>query len=260
MSITLVQGILLAVVGFICALDGAIEVFFWFRPIVVGFLAGIVLGDIELGCKAGAVAELSYMGMLTVGGTVPPDPLMAGMMTVVLAYTTGASVETALGLSLPFALIAQWFGITFNTVFAMFLTPLDKAAEAADEKKFTSIIMLSWVIKAGTYAILVFLSAFAFQTQIQAFVERFPEWLIRGFEIAGGLLPAVGLALLLVVMARKQNIAYLFIGFLMATFTNVGNVLPIAIAGGCIAFIDYLNDERIKKAGTGTGGTADDGI
>lgn len=257
MSINLVQGILLAVVAFICALDGALEAFFWFRPIVVSFFAGIVLGDMTLGCKAGAVAELSYMGMLTVGGTVPPDPLMAGMMTVVLAYTSGISPETALGLSLPFALLAQWFGIFFNTTFAMFLAPLDKAAEAADTGKFTSIIFLSLFIKAATYAVLVFLSAYAFQSQIQSFVEMFPEWLVHGFEIAGGLLPAVGLTLLMVVMVRKQNIAYLFLGFLMATFTNVNNILPVAIAGVCVAFIGYLNDQRLEKA---QGGSADDGI
>ena len=261
MEITLIQGILLAVVAFICALDGALEVFFWFRPIVVAFFAGIVLGDIELGCKAGAVAELSYMGMLTVGGTVPPDALMAGMMTVVLAYTTGTSVDTALGLSLPFALIAQWCGIFYNTVFAGFLQPLDKCAAEADTKKFTQIIFLSWFIKAGTYALLVFLSAYALQAPLQAFVNSFPEWLVHGFEVAGGLLPAVGLTLLMVVMLKKENAAYLFLGFLIATFTNVGNVLPIAIAGICIAFIAYLRDEQMKKVTVvADGGAEDDGI
>lgn len=261
MEITLLQGILLAVVAFICALDGALEAFFWFRPIVVAFFAGIVLGDVPLGLSAGAVAELSYMGMLTVGGTVPPDPLMAGMMTVVIAFTTGQSAEAALGLSLPFALLAQWIGIICNTTFAGFLAPLDKACETADTKKFTSIIILSWIIKAGLYAIVTFLSAYALQTPIQNFVNGFPEWLIHGFEVAGGLLPAVGLTLLMVVMVRKQNIAYLFLGFLIATFTNVGNILPVAVAGICIAFLGYLRDEETKKvAASSEGGNSDDGI
>ena len=89
MEITLVQGLLLALVAFICALDQVFEAFYWFRPLVVSFFAGIMLGDMQLGIACGAVAELSYLGLLTVGGTVPPDPLMAGLMTVVIAYTTG---------------------------------------------------------------------------------------------------------------------------------------------------------------------------
>lgn len=89
MEITLFQGLMLLLVGFICAIDLGLEVLYWFRPMVVSFFAGIVLGNVELGVRCGAVAELSYLGLLSVGGTVPPDPLMAGMMTTVIAYTTG---------------------------------------------------------------------------------------------------------------------------------------------------------------------------
>lgn len=77
MQITLIQGLLIALVVFICAADKHMETFMWFRPLVVAFFTGIILGDISLGLKAGAIAELSYLGLLTVGGTVPPDPLFA---------------------------------------------------------------------------------------------------------------------------------------------------------------------------------------
>ena len=38
------------------------------------FCYGLVLGDWKLGLEAGAIAELSYLGLTTVGGTVPPNP------------------------------------------------------------------------------------------------------------------------------------------------------------------------------------------
>ena len=47
------------------------------------FVTGLVLGDWKLGLEAGAIAELSYLGLTTVGGTVPPNALIAGLMTVV---------------------------------------------------------------------------------------------------------------------------------------------------------------------------------
>ncbi len=60
MQITLIQGLLIALVVFICAMDKHMEAFMWFRPLVVAFFTGIILGDISLGLKAGAIAELSY--------------------------------------------------------------------------------------------------------------------------------------------------------------------------------------------------------
>lgn len=261
LEITLIQGILLAVVAFICGVDQCWEAFYWFRPMVVAFFAGIVLGDVKLGIAAGAVSELSYLGLLTVGGTVPPDPLMAGMMTVVIAYTTGQSAETALGLSLPFALLAQWMGIFFNTVYAGFMKPLENAAKEYKFNKFKNMVYLAVVIKAGCAAILVFAASYGLQQPISAFVNSFPLWAIDGFKLAGGLLPAVGLGLLLMVMLKKENAPYLFIGFLIATFTKVTNVLPIAIAGIAIAYIDYMYNKRMDNAAPAVeGGSDDDGI
>lgn len=264
MEITLLQGLLLALVGFVCGVDQIFEAFYWFRPLVVSFFAGIVLGDVQLGVQCGAVAELAYLGLLTVGGTVPPDPLMAGMMTVVIAYTTGQSPDAAIGLSLPFALLAQWVGIIFNTVYVSVAHKCDEYAKNADVAGFNRIIPAAVCIKAGVVALIVFLCAFALQGPIQAFVNAFPQWLIHGFEVAGGMLPAVGLGLLLMVMLKERNVAYLFLGFIMATFLDMPNVLPIAIAGAALAYINYRHekgtDDAVAKAveaGSFDGGDSD---
>lgn len=264
MDITLIQGLLLALVGFICACDAQFEAFYWFRPMVVAFFAGIVLGDIPLGVMCGAVAELSYLGLLTVGGTVPPDPLMAGMMTVVIAYTTGQSAGAAIGLSLPFALLAQWVGILFNTAYVWVAHKCDAYAAEADVKGFERMIPLAMCFKAAVIALLVFLCSFALQGPIQIFVNAFPAWLIHGFEIAGGLLPAVGLGLLLMVMMKKNNIVYLLLGFIMATFLDLPNVLPVAIAAVCLAYINYRHEKRadevaalVSASGHADGGESD---
>lgn len=264
MQITLIQGLLIALVVFICAMDKHMETFMWFRPLVVAFFTGIILGDVKLGLEAGAVAELSYLGLLTVGGTVPPDPLFAGLMTTVLAHTTGCDVATALGLAVPFALIGQWIGTATNTFYAGFLPAVDKAAAAGDEKKIARIMYYAWFLYSGLFALAAFLSVYAFQGGIRIFVESFPEWLVHGFEVAGGLMPAVGLALLLVVMLKKENAAYLLAGFAIMIICNCANILPVAIIAGCIAFVGFNRDvEMNKQTGTSTEkeeGDYEDGI
>ena len=260
MEITLTQGLLLALVAFICGIDAHWEVFFVFRPIVTAFLTGIVLGDVALGLQAGAVAELAYLGLTTIGGTVPPNPLVAGMMTVVIAHTTGQSPEAALGLSLPFALLMQWILVFYNTSFAGFLRLLDRYAAVGETKKFMNTVMLGTWITAATYAVVIFLSAYAMQEPIAAFVSKFPEWLVQGFRVAGGLLPGVGLALLLRSMLNLNNLAFLLIGFLMASYMSLNGVLPIAIAAFAIALLIFLKDQETAKSLVTSDGGTQDGI
>lgn len=104
-EITLVQGILLALMAFIVGMDFYLEVFFWFRPIICGTLTGIILGDIGLGLVCGGVAELAFAGLTPAGAAQPPNPILAGVMAPVLAYTTGVDSNQALALALPFSFL-----------------------------------------------------------------------------------------------------------------------------------------------------------
>ena len=89
MQITLMQGILLAIMTIIVGLDFFVEAFFVFRPLMVSTFTGIILGDVVLGLKVGALIELAFVGLTPAGGTQPPNPVFAGLMGTVLAYTTG---------------------------------------------------------------------------------------------------------------------------------------------------------------------------
>ena len=258
MSISLVQGLLLALMAFVCAIDKCTEAFFWFRPITTAFLTGIILGKVELGLQCAAVAELAFTGLLTVGGTVPPDGLMAGIMTTVLAYLNpGMTPDAALALAFPFALLMQWVGIMENTTFAAFMPIMEKQAYDADIKGLFRTMFIGIGITAALYAIIVFLSTYAIQEPVRVFVNNFPEWLMNGFTVAGGIMPAIGLALLLRVMMTTENAPYLFLGFVAFTFIEMGNVLPIAIVGACVAVLGYFNS---KKQVVVEGGSEDDGI
>lgn len=108
MEITLLQGILLTIMTIIVGLDFFLEAFFIFRPLIVSTLTGLILGDIILGLKVGALIELAFAGLTPAGGTQPPNPVFAGLMGTVLAYTTGCDPKAALGLCLPFSFLGQY--------------------------------------------------------------------------------------------------------------------------------------------------------
>lgn len=243
MEITLIQGLMLTLLAFILTSDVVLEYALISRPLITGTLTGIILQDPALGLAGGALCELTYVGLVGVGGVPVPNPLIAAIMTVVLAYTNQVDVAAALGLSLPFALLAQYLPLIARSLFSGLMPKLDAYAKAGESKKITRLVLCGPLMYMIMYAVLIFLSVYAMQAPIVAFVNSFPEFLVHGLKTAGNLLPGIGLPCLLRVMLKKENISYLFIGFLMATYLELGNVLPIAIAGAAIAFISYLSEK-----------------
>lgn len=238
-SITLMQGILLAIMAFIVGIDFWLEGFFIFRPIIVGTLTGIILKNPKLGLVAGGLTELTFAGLTPAGGTQPPNPVLAAVMTVVLAHTSGHEPTTAIGLSLPFSFLMQYILLFYYSSFSFFMKGADEAADEANINKMTTINMGLTVFVGLTYAVIVFLSAYIAQDAMKALVESMPEWLTHGFDIAGGILPAVGFGMLLKVMMKGQYTPYLIIGFVMSSFLPFSNLLPVALVGLALALIVF---------------------
>ena len=252
MDISLGQGILLSLMAVIVGIDFWLEGLFIFRPIIVSTLTGLILGDLKLGLIAGGLTELAFAGLTPAGGTQPPNPVLAGIMTTVIAFTTKSAPEASIGLALPFSFLMQYILLFFYSTFSLFMAKSDQYAEEGDTKSFARINLLPTFIVAITYGIVVFLSAYVAQDAMKSLVNSMPEWLTHGFEVAGGLLPAVGFGMLLKVMLKKQYVAYLIVGFLFASFIEFSNLLPVALIGAAIALIDYFNPKSspiIDKGG-----------
>lgn len=264
MEITLTQGILLAVLGVITGLDFWLQAFYIFRPVIVCTLAGLILGDMQLGIVAGGLTELAFAGLTPAGGTQPPNPVLCGIMTVVIAHTTSTSPAGAIGMSLPFAFLMQYVLLFYYSSFSLFMPSLDKAAKEANARKFVRIQFMPLIIVTLSYLIIVFLSAYAAQAPMRALVTSLPEWLSHGFGIAGGILPAVGFAMLLKVMLKGSLVPYLIIGFVVASLIPYSNVLPAAAIGAALAMIEFFRDKhiqtlerQIENAGNMSGGEED---
>ena len=83
---------------------------------------------------------------------------------------------------------------------------------------------------------------------MQALVKAMPGWLTHGFEVAGGILPAVGFGLLLRVMFKAQYIPYLIAGFLFVCYIQVSNLLPVAVLGAGFAVYEFFNAKARNAA------------
>ena len=93
---------------------------------------------------------------------------------------------------------------------------------------------------------MVFLCAYAAQGAMTQLVQMLPEWLTHGFKVVGGLLPAVGFAMLMRAMLKGEFVPYLLIGFVVSCFLEFSNLLPVAIIGAALALIAYNTECKIS--------------
>lgn len=73
------------------------------RPLVLGPLVGLAMGDLQTGCVIGATMELALMGAVGVGAALPPEVVSGGILGTAFAIAghKDAGMAVALGLPIP---------------------------------------------------------------------------------------------------------------------------------------------------------------
>ena len=104
----LITSLILGLVGVFTILDSRLLGRLNFeRPLISCTIVGLLLGDLQTGLAVGASIELMSLGLVVIGAAAPPDMNMAAIICAGFAILTDASVETALALAVPIAVLGQ---------------------------------------------------------------------------------------------------------------------------------------------------------
>ena len=90
----LLQAILLGLVAMLGNAEYLFGTSLLSRPLVMGTLTGIVLGDVQTGVTLGATLELAFMGAFSIGASIPPEMISGTVLGTAFTITTGAGPET----------------------------------------------------------------------------------------------------------------------------------------------------------------------
>jgi mannose/fructose/N-acetylgalactosamine-specific phosphotransferase system component IIC len=213
-----------------------------YRPLVAGFLVGIIFGDPVKGAEIGAAINILYLGFISAGGSIPADPSVAGWVGTALAMAGGLSSDAAIALGVAVGLLGTLIFFTRMTVDAVFAHWADARAEEGD---ITGVSRANWVYPQIFLFVITFFPAFLAVYAGSAVVadainnlQTNAPWVLRGFEIAGGLLPAIGLALNMRFIFRGTVWPYFFIGYILAASSGGGlNIVTIGVVGVALAFL-----------------------
>ena len=170
------------------------------RPLVLGPLVGLVLGDITEGVMIGATLEMIFMGNIKVGAAIPPDVITGGVLGTALAILSGKGAAIALALAIPISVLAEMVLSGLFISRSVFNKRFERLAEEGDLMKFQWLHIALGLMKPLLMGLLTFIALQIGTDAMKSFVESIPPWVHSGLEVAGNMLPALGFALLSVVL------------------------------------------------------------
>lgn len=210
----------------------------FYSPLFAATVTGLLLGDITTGLLIGASMQLMTLGVATYGGATVPDFLSGSIMGTAYAIMSGQGAEYGIALAVPIGLLLTQLDVVGRMCNLFVQHRADRCAERGDCRgvEVANILgILPWVL---TRMIPVFLGLFFGETVVTAVNEFIPAWLMSGLKYAGGMLPAMGIALLMRYLPVKKFFAYYILGFvIMAYLPSTFSVLGVSLVGLALAAI-----------------------
>jgi fructoselysine and glucoselysine-specific PTS system IIC component len=224
-----------AVFIFIVACIGYLNSFFasslLSRPIVMGALTGLALGDAALGIQTGATLELVWLGAIAIGASNPPDMVSGSILGTAYVVATGSDVAQAVALAVPVSLLmSMLWNFLMMTFVPLCAARADAYAEACNPRGIDAMHYLAAFGQTVVLALVVALGFVIGSAAIEAFVDAIPSAIVTGLDYAMGIIPALGFAMLARMIMDKKTACFLFMGFLLVAYGNLNVVGVTAIA------------------------------
>ncbi|MBE6012020.1 MAG: PTS sugar transporter subunit IIC [Lachnospiraceae bacterium] len=224
--------------------------FYFGAPLVGGLVNGLLFGNLALGLQTGAVIQMAYLGTIAVGGSLPSDLAIAGYLGTALAVSANLEPEAALTVAIALGALGL---LCFNvkmTMNAIWVQRADKYAAAGDIKGIRNMnLFASQIFPFITYAIPSFLAVYFGSQLLESIMSVIPPVIISGLKITGGLIPALGISMLLSYVWKIKYVPYFVIGFILVSYLKL-DITFIAILGICVAAIYVLgNKDKDGKEG-----------
>jgi len=215
LSIALILGLW----GFITGVDSySTKSILGLVPLIAGFVAGLLIGDVVTGAVVGASTQLISLGLVPIGGAVPPDFAVVAVVALLLVKG-GVDIGAAVLAAIPAGILSMYldiFGRTLN------VSIIRKADLLVEEGRFDDITKwhFSGLLVLGSmrfiaYFVSVYITASFGADALKAFLDALPSWALGGLSVAGAVLPALGLGILISFLNAEKRLLSLLVPFLI---------------------------------------------
>lgn len=245
----MVQALLMALLALLNGIQGPLNWYMFREPVMAGFWVGLIYGDPVQGTIIGATINVSYLGWISAGGANASDLYWAGLLGTFVAIKGGMSLETAVAFAVPIGLLGNYVHVAYMTLASVWPTKMDQLAAKGNWKGIRKLQLLGGPgLVLLLRALPVFFIALFGGELIQVFIDALPVWAMNGLAAVGKLLPALGMSMLLKFMFKKELLPFFALGFVIAAYTGMTDLLMFACVGVCLAAIlikmGFCSDEK----------------
>lgn len=256
---SIISIILVILVAFLAGIEGILDEFQFHQPLVACTLIGLVTGNLTAGIVLGGTLQMIALGWANIGAAVAPDAALASVASAIILVLGGqgvAGVPAAIAIAVPLAVAGLFLTMVVRTLAVPIVHAMDKAAEDGDFRKIeilqVAAICMQGVRIAIPAAALLFIPA----ATVQGFLESMPLWLTDGMAIGGGMVVAVGYALVINMMANKEVWPFFVLGFVVAAISEI-TLIGLGAIGVAIALV-YLNLSKMGGSSSNGGNNTGD--
>lgn len=254
MQITVVQAMIIALwVALVeSRILGYASLTLRFSPLMTGLVVGLVLNDVKDAMIITAAIQLIYMGAVAPGGTLPSEPAIAAAIAVTVGVLGGFTPQEAVAVAVPVGLLGSYlyqFRFFCNTFFTKIM---DKYAIDANDKGLSiAIMVIPTIISFLLFVPMIFVALYWGAPVISDVINSISNGpVIHVLSVVGGGLAALGIAVIMHVIGKKQLLIFFFLAYFMSvSFGPLGiNTVTYAIFGVILAvmYILFTSEKQVK--------------
>ena len=198
------------------------------------------------------------LGWANIGAAVAPDAALASIASAIILVMGGqgeAGVDTAIAVAIPLAVAGLFLTMVVRTLSVACVHRMDAAAAkgsfgGVEAWHIIAICMQGLRIAIPAAALLAIPTS-----TVQGFLQSMPAWLTDGMSIGGGMVVAVGYAMVINMMATREVWPFFAIGFCLAAISDL-TLIALGAIGLSMALI-YLT--LSESGGSSSGGGSNTG-
>ncbi|GAA0077429.1 PTS mannose/fructose/sorbose transporter subunit IIC [Clostridium sp. CTA-5] len=259
MTLNILQIVLVIIIAFLAGVEGILDEFQFHQPLVACTLIGLVTGNLLPCLILGGTLQMMALGWANIGAAVAPDAALASVASAIILVLGGQSgkeaITAAIAIAVPLAVAGLLLTIICRTIATAFVHFMDAAAKEGNLRAIEmwqiAAICLQGIRIAIPAALILIIGA----GPISGLLAAMPAWLTDGLAIGGGMVVAVGYAMVINMMATKEVWPFFAIGFVLATISQI-TLIGLGAIGVALALI-YLT--LSKQGGVGNGGSSNTG-
>jgi len=264
---SIISLILIVIVAFLAGMEGILDEFQFHQPLVACTLIGLVSGNLTGGIVLGGTLQMIALGWANIGAAVAPDAALASVAAAIIMVldkstknmSIGELSKYASGTILPVAVTLAVAGLFLTMICRTLAVPMvhrmDAAAKNGDIRTVEIWQILAICLQGIRIAIPAALIIAVGSDRVTDWLGLMPDWLSAGMSIGGGMVVAVGYAMVINMMANKEVWPFFAIGFVVAAVTQI-TLIGLGTLGVALALI-YLNLSKMGGSGNGGGSSAD---